>query len=261
MLPPKTGKSSPIGALAVEVYRQDGAKACSRRTIQDPLHCGGVQIEGRGVDVGQHGSGSGAENRADRGEEAERGGDDSLAGADPGGGKGQPECVGAGGAAKSMSHAQLPGRGPLKGGYRLAKDELLRLKHLGNRIQEFLMERDVLALEVQHGYGLGGLGGSCMSGAGVLHVMMVPAAESCWSQIEDWIRGLPGLRRHAFPGRAKSGTYRKRISAGIFRRNAVFLTNPTVPCRFPAQKRHLGLPYLSAVPYSRTLIPSAFILR
>jgi len=37
----------------------------------------------------------------------------------------------------------------------LAKDELLRLKHMAERLQQFLVERTVLALEVQHGNGLG----------------------------------------------------------------------------------------------------------
>jgi hypothetical protein len=46
-------------------------------------------------------------------------------------------------------------RGLLKGGYRLAKNELLRLKYMANGLQQFLMERLVLALKVQHGHILG----------------------------------------------------------------------------------------------------------
>ncbi len=76
------------------------------------------------------GRGAGAQNGADRGEKAERGGDDRHAGADAGGGQRQPEGVGARGAAHGVGHAQLLGRGPLKGGDRLAKDELLRLQYM-----------------------------------------------------------------------------------------------------------------------------------
>jgi hypothetical protein len=49
-----------------------------------------------------------------------------------------------------VGHAQLRGCGLFKCGYRLAKNELLRLKHSRNRIQQFTMQRAVLALEVQH---------------------------------------------------------------------------------------------------------------
>ena len=52
-----------------------------------------------------------------------------------------------------MGHAQLPRCGPLKSGYLLAKDKLLRLKYVAHRLQKFVVERAILALEVQHGDG------------------------------------------------------------------------------------------------------------
>ena len=51
------------------------------------------------------------------------------------------------------------GRGSLfKGGDRLAKDKLLRLQHMAEGCEQFLVERLVLALEVEHGNGLGAAG-------------------------------------------------------------------------------------------------------
>jgi len=52
-----------------------------------------------------------------------------------------------------MGHAELPGGGLLECGYRLAKDKLLRLKYVAHRLQKFVVERAILALEVQHGDG------------------------------------------------------------------------------------------------------------
>ena len=122
--------------------------------VEDGFDGCGVEVEGGGVDVGEDGSGPGAEDGADRGEEAEGGGDDGVAGADAGGGQGQPEGVGAGGAADGVGHAQLRGRGALKGGDRLTEDKLLRLKYMRRRHPAVPVERLVLALEVQHGHGL-----------------------------------------------------------------------------------------------------------
>jgi hypothetical protein len=53
-----------------------------------------------------------------------------------------------------MGHAQLPGGGTLKNGYRLSKDKLLRLKYMSDRLKQLLVDRAVLAAEVQHGHGL-----------------------------------------------------------------------------------------------------------
>ena len=184
MLSSETGKRGPIGALAVKMNRQDGLDRFALRAFQNGLHGVRVQVEGSGVDVGQNRSGAGAEDGAHRGEEAERGGDDGRTGADSGGGQGQPEGIGARGAAQRVGHAQLLLGGALKGGYRLAKDELLRLKHVGDRIQQFLVERTVLALEVQHGHRLGGCGGTPRRGESILHPFILPAAEGAASHGE-----------------------------------------------------------------------------
>ena len=49
-----------------------------------------------------------------------------------------------------MRHAQLRRRGALKSGHLAAKHELLRLQHLLEGSQQFLMQGLVLALQVQH---------------------------------------------------------------------------------------------------------------
>ena len=77
--------------------------------------------------------------------------------ADARGSQRQPEGVGPRRAAEGVGHAQLAGSGLLKGGNLLAKNELLRLKHMAHRLQQFLVQGLVLALQVEHGNGLGGL--------------------------------------------------------------------------------------------------------
>ena len=133
------------------MHGQNGADRFALRPFQNGFNGRRDKIEGGRIDVGQHRRGPGAQNRADRGEKAEGRGDDGLAGPNPGGGQRQPQRVGARGAAKGVGHAQLPGRGLLKGGDRLAENELLRLKHMAERLQQFLLERLVLALQVEHG--------------------------------------------------------------------------------------------------------------
>jgi hypothetical protein len=58
----------------------------------------------------------------------------------------------------------LSGGGALKGGYRLAKDELLRLKDMVEGVEQLAVEGRVLALEVQHWNRLGGLAGTLLRG-------------------------------------------------------------------------------------------------
>ena len=152
------GKGSPISTLTVKVHGQNGADRRGLRCIQNSADGAWREVEGGGVDVRQDRGRPGAEDGADGGEEAEGCGDDGVAGADSGGGQGQPQGIGAGRAANSMGYSELRGGGALKGGYRLAKDKLLRLKHMVERLEQFLVQRLVLALEVQHrhrhGHGL-----------------------------------------------------------------------------------------------------------
>ena len=64
----------------------------------------GAEIEGFFVDIGQQRRGARTEDRAHRGEEAERGGDHEVSGADMERGQGQPEGVRAAGAADRVGN-------------------------------------------------------------------------------------------------------------------------------------------------------------
>ena len=88
-------KGGEIGSLAVEMHRQKAADAGALRAIQDLFHRHGIQVEGGRIDVGQQRSGAGAQNRTDRGEKAEGGGDHRHPRADAGGGQRQPQGIGA----------------------------------------------------------------------------------------------------------------------------------------------------------------------
>ena len=137
---------------------------------------------------------------------------------DAGGGQGQPQGIGARGAAHGVGHAQLRGCGLLECGYRLAKDELLRLKHMVHRIQQFPVERAVLALEVQHGYRLGGCSGTPRRGWRVFHPTMLTAAQGVASR-----RG----RAQSSPGQESCGGLElKRL---LIRGNVVRLRDQPVP--------------------------------
>jgi hypothetical protein len=56
-----------------------------------------------------------------------------------------------------VGYAELFGRRLFECGYRLTQDELLSFKDLADCLEQFLLERLVLAFEVQHGHRLGGL--------------------------------------------------------------------------------------------------------
>lgn len=73
-----------------------------------------------------------------------------------------------------MGHAELSGGMPLECGNRLAKDKLLRIKDMADRVQELLMKRLVLAFEVEHGNRLPGKGWSDWQGGRLFHPSMVP---------------------------------------------------------------------------------------
>ena len=61
-----------------------------------------------------------------------------------------------------------PAAASLKTANLLAKNELLRLKHMAKCFKQFLLERLVLAFQVQHGYGLS-FGGRIRRDCCVLH--------------------------------------------------------------------------------------------
>ncbi len=75
-----------------------------------------------------------------------------------------------------MGHAQMGGCLALKFGYRLTKDKLLRLEYMPEGIQQLLVERLVLALEVQHGDGLVCRSRIYRRVGGLSHLTMVSAA-------------------------------------------------------------------------------------
>ena len=150
------GEGGEIGALAVEMDGENGADGCGLRAVENGFDGGGAEVEGGGFDVGEEWRGAGAEDGADGGEEAEGGGDDGVAGADAGGGKREPECVSARGAADGVGHAQLRFSGALEDGNLLTQNELAGIEDSAERLEEFVVERLVLALEVEHGDRLGG---------------------------------------------------------------------------------------------------------
>jgi hypothetical protein len=79
-----------------------------------------------------------------------------------------------------VGYAQMPGRCALEGRNRLTQDELLLLENRFDRIQQFPVERAILALEVQHGDGLGRRRGipdrGVMGGGSVFHPIILSAA-------------------------------------------------------------------------------------
>ena len=74
----------------------------------------------------KRGCGAAAKDGADGGEEAERSGDDGVAGADVGGGEGEPDGVGAAGAADGVRCGADGGGGEFEAGDLRAEDEVLR---------------------------------------------------------------------------------------------------------------------------------------
>jgi hypothetical protein len=84
-----------------------------------------------------------------------------------------------------MDHAQLPGRGLLKGGYLLAKDKLLGLKHMLDGRQQLPVHRLVLAFQIKHGHGLDGtVGRGCSLLHGDILSTMEPVAHP-WAGFEN----------------------------------------------------------------------------
>jgi len=76
-----------------------------------------------------------------------------------------------------MGDAELFGCCLLKSGYRLAQDELLGFKHLTNGFQKLLLQRSILAFEVQHRNRLGALSGRAMGGQRLLHAIILPVVQ------------------------------------------------------------------------------------
>jgi len=150
------GERRKIGALAVKMNGEDGVEACALRTVENGFDGNWAEVECGRFDVGEEWRGSGAEDGADGGEETEGGGKDGVAGTDASGGKREPEGVSTRGAADGVGHAQLCLSGTLEDGNLLTQNELAGIEDSTERFEEFVVERLVLALEVEHGDRLGG---------------------------------------------------------------------------------------------------------
>ena len=114
------------------------------------LDAGGVEVEGSRVDIGEQGRGTGAEDAADGGEEAEGRGDDGGAGADVEGGEGEPEGVGAAGAADGVGYAAGGGGGLLEAVDLGTEDEALTGTDGFDGREDLFADLGVLAAEVEH---------------------------------------------------------------------------------------------------------------
>ena len=82
-------------------------------------------------------------------------GDDGVSGADSGGGHGQPEGVGAAGAADGVGHGAGGRGGVLEAGDLRAEDELLRVADAFDGGKNFLANPGKLAGEIEHRNRLG----------------------------------------------------------------------------------------------------------
>ena len=135
-----------IRRLAEQVYRDDRLGLCGHGRL-DLVR---VDIEGLGIDIDEHRRGADVEDRLGGGDEGERGGDDLVAFADASGDQCQVQGVGAGGAADSMGTAQVGSGFFLEGTHVGAEDELGRFQCLQQALVDFIFNRVILTLEVDH---------------------------------------------------------------------------------------------------------------
>jgi len=107
-------ESVPVGALSIEVDGQDGFRICGCGRVEGAPDRVRIEVECEGVDVSQDGLRAGPQDGAYRCEEAERGGQDGIAGADLCGSEGQPQGICAGRAPDCVLYVELRGGGALK---------------------------------------------------------------------------------------------------------------------------------------------------
>ena len=135
-----------VGRLAEQVHRQDRARAPGYGGA-DGLR---VDVEAAGQDVHEHRDGAAVADGLGGGDEGEGGGDDLVALADAGGAQGQVQGIGTGGAAEGVTHAKVVGGFLLEGLHIGAED----VAGIGQRLQhgrfDFVFQRLVLTLQVDH---------------------------------------------------------------------------------------------------------------
>lgn len=112
------------------------------------------EVEGQGIDIGKQWLCAAAQNGADRGEEAEGGGDNSVAWAYICGSECEPKCVGSAGTAYSVRYLAGDGGSALKGFDSRAQNKLLRSADLFDGGQNLIADSGVLPGEVKHLNGL-----------------------------------------------------------------------------------------------------------
>ena len=151
----KTSKTIPVDSLAVQMHRQNGPDRVRRAVESSAASTArGIQVECRGIDVRQHRVRARSQNCADRGKEAEWGGDDRTPGPDPDSRERQPQRIGSRRAAHRVGHAQRIGGSRLESRNRIPQNELPRIQNPGQRFQQFLAEGRILPLQIQHRNGL-----------------------------------------------------------------------------------------------------------
>ncbi len=139
-----------VGALSVEVNRQNGAEFQWITLTQEVLNCFGIEVEGRGIDVEQDGSSTRAHDRAGRRKKTERGGDDGVAWLDPCGNKREPKCIGTRCTADGFCCARERRDFALKRFHFRAENKDLRGTDAFNRGEYVFADRCVLPPQIEH---------------------------------------------------------------------------------------------------------------
>ena len=104
---------------------------------QKSFDTGGIEIKGKGIDVGKHRTRPGANNGTGRSEETKRSGKDLVAGLNSGGGDGQPQSISPRGAANGVPSATEVGKVALESLNLRPQNVVLRGAHPAYGGQDF----------------------------------------------------------------------------------------------------------------------------
>ena len=135
-----------VHRLAEQVHRDHGP-GFRRDRLLDLVQ---IDVEGVGVDVHEHRRRADIADGLGRGDEGERRGDDFVAFADAGRGQREVQGVGTRGHADRVFDAEVVGGFLLKGLHVRAENKLGCLQRVEQGAVDFVFEREVLALEVDH---------------------------------------------------------------------------------------------------------------